>query len=467
MAASIVGSRSLDERRRRRLASEADDAGAATGGSGKKARRKKGKTDAELRGTRLPLRKIISKRRWKIYALGLLLLLPVAGVLIGALRLEYVSRVAGPAVARLLDPSEDRLGRAWGSFMLLISSELCVLIWWVRSHSPSDFGGRFGVWLWGAAACFLFSACVATDAHLFFSSTVLYFRLVHFPQLGAENTEILCWLAPAAVFGIGLIRSLHLDMRRCWSSVLILWLAVFAWLGSAFVQSQTQWTTDLPRRELLSLGGALVGHVLLVLSFLLHARFVLYETSAPPPEVATTSEPKRPLLRLASLFRRTPAQAEEAEEETSSRKGRGGAKRSTKPAKKAAPKRAASKSDSSKDDESDEDWSKLEEATKPAAPTAAPKPSPAPSNVKPGGTPSGSQSSSGGAGRNERPNAPSHPFSNAPPKSTVSMQRMHDEDDSDDEDGDDEGNGRDSTKGLSKRERRKLQKQMRQQQRAA
>lgn len=475
MAASLAGARSLDDRRRRRLAKEADTAGQRA-----PRKRRKGDEPESERGSRLPLRKIISKHRWKILALGLLMLAPIAGLGIAAFRIDYIELKAGPAVARLLDPVENRLGRAWGSFVLITSSAVSVLIYWVRSRSPADFGGRFGVWLWAAGACFLFSAAVATEAHLTLADTVLYFRLVHFPQLGPENTHSLCWFAPAALFGALLVRSLHLDMRRCWSSVLTLWFAVIAWVGSAFLRSQTRWSIDIPYRELAATGAALVGHVSLLVSLLLHARFVLYENAAPPPE---TTEKEGWGAAIAGFFQKLRASAAapkaEAEDDASAKKPRT-AKKSAKAKKTSTRKSKSGESDSSDEIESESSDEEMDEAALEAA--TAPAKSfdssnrgatvPANARTSAGGSSTsssgGTPASQGGGSqqRNER-NSQSHTSQSNASQRNAAQYRTESEDEDDDGDSElriDPGD-HEALKGLSKRERRKLQKQWRDQQR--
>lgn len=475
MAASLAA-RSLDDRRRRRLAKEADTAGQRA-----PRKRRKGDEAEGERGSRLPLRKIISKHRWKILALGLLMLAPIAGLGIAAFRIDYVELKAGPAVARLLDPVENRLGRAWGSFVLITSSAMSVLIYWVRSRSPADFGGRFGIWLWAAAACFLFSAAVATEAHLTLADTVLYFRLVHFPQLGAENTHTLCWFAPAALFGALLVRSLHLDMRRCWSSVLTLWFAVIAWVGSAFLRSQTKWSIDIPYRELAASGAALVGHVSLLISLLLHARFVLYENAAPPPE---TTEKEGWGAAVAGFFRKLRASAaapKSPDDDDAAAKKSRAAKKPTKAKKTSTRKSKSGGADSSDEIESDTseeeemDEAALEAATAPAKPfdssnRGATVPANAKSNTgsSSNSSSSGSNSYSQGQGSQQRNDRNSHNQSQQSSSSHRNSQ-YRDESEDDEDEGDSEmridPGDRDAMKGLSKRERRKLQKQARDQQR--
>lgn len=482
MAASLAGARSLEERRRRRLTKKAD------AGEPRTPRPRRKDAEAEnARGSRLPLRKIISKHRWKILALGLLMLAPIGGLGIAAFRLDYIAAKAGPAVADLLDPAANRVGRAWGSFILITASATSVLIYWVRSRSPADFGGRFGVWLWAAGACFLFSAAVATEAHLTLADTVLHFRLVHFPQLGPDNTRTLCWFAPAAIFGAGLVRSLHLDMRRCWSSVLTLWLAVIAWVGSAFLRSQTKYSVDIPFRELAASGAAMAGHVSLLVSLLLHARFVLYENAAPPPE----APPKAGWGEtIAAFFRklRANAAAPAAEEEASAKKSRAAKKPSK--AKKTSTRKAKTEESDSSDESADESGEEEETEEEEAEPTpsksfdTAPRGASIPANAgnaksngttaspavpanRSGGNASSSSASGSNNNRNDRGSQNQGGYSNQSARNASSHQ---DEDESEEsEDGDSDlrydAADKDALKGLSKRERRKLQKQWRDQQR--
>ena len=280
MAVQFAGSRSLDERRRRRLAGISDEEvtivpvdsfGKSTASTGVASNRMR---------QRLPLRRIISPRLWK-HALiaGVTLLIGVAIVALGT-ESQKVSELLGPSVGEFVSADHGRLLPFFNATLLMISAELSLLIWWVRSRSRTDFSGRFGIWRWASVVGFTVAACLFLDLHLVWSRTLIW-RL----DLDFAHCEILCWLAPVVGCGSVLIRDLMADMRNCRSSSTFLWLAVLSWSTSiATLLAGSQVVDDASRRALIVSGSAAFGHYCLFVSLLLHARRVIF-VSADPPEL--------------------------------------------------------------------------------------------------------------------------------------------------------------------------------------
>ncbi len=293
MAIRFAGSRSLDERRRRRLARELDDV--LQTAIGPKTTQICMGDDAKDYGrasskVTLPLQNVILQRIWKHWVIGLLGLTLVVGILVGGFYESQGALAAGPGFSWLFAFSTARLATFFSTAFLLVSCQLALLIWWMRSRSKHDFSGQYRVWVWTTVIWFAFACSVATDGHLAVSQTILWLC-----DLRLWNFETLCWLVPATIVGTVLLWAMYRDMRSCRSSVTMLFLAAFLYLLSAvsalelLVMSNGHWNV------LFRVGTGVSGHLALLMSMLLHARYVIYESAEPP-------EP-RPSRLIASFHR--------------------------------------------------------------------------------------------------------------------------------------------------------------------
>ena len=167
----------------------------------------------------------------------------------------------------------------YGSLSLFFAGQLALLIWWVRSQSRTDFSGRFRIWAWGSAFCFVFALTVALDLHHVWSATLLWFCKIDFWQ-----KETLCWLAPTVGSATALMWEIKSDMRGCRISLGLFWLALFSWSISAAL---TLGLGDIGQlgidRVLAATGAAMLGHFSVFASMLFHARYVAYVSAESPP----------------------------------------------------------------------------------------------------------------------------------------------------------------------------------------
>jgi len=229
-----------------------------------------------------PLRKVISPKLWKHWGLWLFGLLVGAGILYGGLCVSRQGNQLGPGFVRLFDLSSSPIIRCYSSFLLVLSGQLALLIGWARSRSLHDFAGRYRLWVWAAGAWFGFAFCVASGAHLAWTETAMWLWNADLQSwnINLQNREALCWLLPATVLGICLLWTLHRDMRICRSSVVMLWLAAGLCLAAGVLELEAVlWRNPLAQPAL-----AMGGHLCLLTSMLLHARFVIH-VSAEPPEL--------------------------------------------------------------------------------------------------------------------------------------------------------------------------------------
>ncbi len=281
MSARFAGSRSLDDRRRRRLATEAGDEVKST--SGRTRRSTKPKTQEEeprLQITHFPLRKLISPRRWKIWAITLAVLAVNAGILWAAVKIGPEAAEYGPNVVRLIDLESGRLPSLLCAGCLFLAAETAVFIYWIRSRSPYDFGGSFRVWMWGSATFCVLGCLAVSQAHLAWSQIVCRFWAAQFPY-----RETWCWLMPIACCVVPIAVRLLRDMRASRTSsafFVFAGAACFASIGWQF--NLWTWPIDSETRILAEAVAMVLTGWAVFSAMLHHARHVLH-VSTDPPEV--------------------------------------------------------------------------------------------------------------------------------------------------------------------------------------
>ena len=280
LSARFAGSRSLDDRRRRRLATEAGEEVKSTTRQSRQTTPAQLDEEPHLQITHFPLRKIISHRQWKIWAVIMGVFAVNAGVLWGAIKISPEAVKYGPNVFRLIDLQSGRLPSLLCAGCLFLAAETAIFIYWIRSRSPNDFNGSFRVWLWASATFFLLGCVAISQAHLVWSQIVCRLWAAQFP-----NRATWCWLVPLAGFSVPVFVRMLRDMRASRTSTALFLLAVTACLASI------GWKFDLWAWPIESKAKVLAESVAFVVagwavfgSMLHHARHVLH-VSTDPPEV--------------------------------------------------------------------------------------------------------------------------------------------------------------------------------------
>jgi hypothetical protein len=302
MTTRFAGSRCVDERRRRRLAGEADEIDTAAETVSSYDRDDSASADDEsaadelssgdVRISHFPVSRLISPKLWKLWAVGILGLLTGINLLVAGSTTPATAQQFGPGFEFLFDLEAGRAVGPFATLMLLVSSQLAWFIWWVRSRSPHDFDGRYRVWCVCAVLGLGATLTFACDLHLAWAMTADWLWDYSF-----WKHETLIWLAPMALASLLALRALHREMRDCRSSLTLLWLAAISAAGVAEMQLDLV-TLPLAANEVLLVGWGvkLTACWFLAMSLLLHARHVVHVTPDPAQ--------RRPgLLRFASLIR--------------------------------------------------------------------------------------------------------------------------------------------------------------------
>jgi hypothetical protein len=275
----FAGSRSLDERRRRRLATESDEGLAEAAPAPISRRASAVKSPSKVRGPgHFPLRKIISSRLWKHSVVGLCGLLLAGGLMVAGWAAHVHPARLGPGFVWLFDLPGARIVRWYLSTAIFLSSQLALLIWWLRSQSLQDFKGRYRGWVGCAIMGLIAAFAVQTNALLAWNETAKW--LWHLD----DNRLRLSWLAPFVLCGLAAWRFLYREMRDCWTSVALLWLTVF--FGAAAIVPMLGGPLPISAFaiRLSQCGMAMLAVLCLFMSLLLQARQAIYVTVEPPAE---------------------------------------------------------------------------------------------------------------------------------------------------------------------------------------
>lgn len=492
MSASFAGSKHVDERRRRRLASDAGDAPDEPDVSHFLAPQPSERAAADPHvPLRFPLRKLISRKAWKHWLLGVGALATGGALLWIAARSAAGGETAGRHFLRMFDPVHGRVLPVYQSVLLAIGGQLALLIGWTRSRSQEDFHGRYRMWAWCAAGCFAAAGTILTDAHLAFGETVATLWKLSHPQ-----APLFAWLVPVCISGLIVFRGVRAEMAENRGGSALLHLAAICgliaaadrlgWLTAGVERLQAESLAplvDIITHPLFANGTLSAAAVFLLTAMLLHARHVIHVSPEPPAM-------RRSLLRKAigAIFRRRSAEPGDeptgespgdSKSVTASASADGGDDKSarTKPLIQAASKRRAEAATETSETVRDSQprrslWGRLF-GRKTSGDTVAPATdTPADEKASPsaGKRPSGkaSPASGGNSSRSAAQSGPSSP-------------RWDDDDDGDEDEEYDTRAARRSRKrsridrpapdpevlkGLSKRERRQVRKQLREQQRA-
>lgn len=273
-----------DVRRRRRLAQEAD--GAET-----ESRRASGKSSSGTRNrVESPADTLISPRLWKHIALWLVGLVVWGAVL-------YVGDVAdryGDGWQSILGLKAGKLAAFFSTVMLLSAGQLGFISLWYRSRSLKDFSGSYKVWLWAAIGWLTLCAFRATGSHWSLADAVLKQH-----TLSVWNARLLTWLIPVAIGVMTLYRLLLREMRDCRLSLWIMRLSAVVALASAVDLLVGPYFLQGRNALLLEVGSSTLWHLLLATGMLLHARHVVHFSNEPP--VRPIQRVTLPLPRFASL----------------------------------------------------------------------------------------------------------------------------------------------------------------------
>ena len=314
MSVRFAGSARLDERRRRHLATQAETELKPRPSANKKSVKKEIIREDSVQNTSVtlfPVKKLISPKKWKLWLISFGLLSLCSLFLYLSHFVQTNPDIWSPDLIAFFSMKDGLLFRGFNSFLVLLSAQLALGIWWARSRSLKDFSGQYRTWFTVMVIGSLISFCMATDAHLVFSNTISWYWNIRF-----WKQELLGWVVPLLGCATAIVCSMHAEMRRNKLSLTFFWLSMLIWggrlafsfdLGEEYLQEDF----TLAKITLFNLGS-----VFLFVSLLFHTQYVVHFDADPP--VAQKSLRKRILnrLRLRKSKKKT---SEESKEKTTTR----------------------------------------------------------------------------------------------------------------------------------------------------
>jgi hypothetical protein len=162
---------------------------------------------------------------------------------------------------------------SWFSSLILLAASVAALaVYTIRRHKTDDYHGRYRIWLWAALCWFLAATDVAANLH-----ESLKLIMIHLTKTNIGGNGSLWWILPyGLVFGAVGSR-LVLDMRQCKLSTTIFLMAAAGYLATAYLELGIAMIGDQAQAIMIKAGVAMFSHLMLLLSMMLSARYVILD----------------------------------------------------------------------------------------------------------------------------------------------------------------------------------------------
>jgi hypothetical protein len=279
MSIQFAGSKSADDRRRRRLVVNADDAG-ADGTTGAEGLPGSGVSSELVKSAAAAPWVPVSEFRLWTYAV--LIGLVISGAAFALATPMSVRPELAPLTKHLLEGDRPALAVLIQTTVCFLCAQLSLLIGWYRAQCKLDFRGLYRVWPWAAAVFGTAAICLATNAH------GLAGQIVESTQLLQWRPSVVAWLLPLTLAASPLIVLIDRDVRRSRSSLYTLRMAWILLLASASLELCAVDLAVQPWAAKARIIVPLFAVATLFVGLWLHARVVAY-ICPDPPEAATTS----------------------------------------------------------------------------------------------------------------------------------------------------------------------------------
>ncbi|MBL8817338.1 MAG: hypothetical protein JNL58_15030 [Planctomyces sp.] len=220
------------------------------------------------------LPRLISQRLWKHWAiLGPLLLFSV----LHAARLALFDRTSS-ALDRISSADQMvRMATGVSGILLILSSQLCLVIGWMRSQSTVDFHGGYRAWRWAAAMLGVAGFCGLTGLTQSLPNDIA--SLVE-PLVGrVAAARLVIVFVPGILVTLPVIYRLIPDMSRCRCSQAFMVTGLLS-LAACLMFVTGRFPLVVPAQSpnaLLMLASSLI-----FTACMLHCRFVMYISNDPP-----------------------------------------------------------------------------------------------------------------------------------------------------------------------------------------
>ncbi len=283
MAMRFAGARWLDERRRRRLAVDqgvdemSDETRVEDAGDLSEAQPSKPAT--------LSLRSVVPRSGWAVLAWSLLLLSACDAVIAAAWFQQSVPEGIRIPYSVVLGVDSATAATWMASALLVVAAQMALVIGWVRGHCLTDFDGRYRAWTRVAISWLVIAGVVGTGAHRSISQLVLM-------QFGFETVwqrETLAWLLPLGALVASVAWVMDGELKTSRTARFLMWTSAGTAIGGlALVVEPNLVDGELVERTphlvaFLKLALMVSSPGLLVVSMGVFLRHVVHVSSEPAP----------------------------------------------------------------------------------------------------------------------------------------------------------------------------------------
>jgi hypothetical protein len=239
-----------------------------------------------------------------------------------------------PVTNHLLTGTSPILVTCTEFLLLALSAQLSHLIGWYRSRGKLDFDGRYRFWPWATTLFALAAFGVVTNSHRALGEAVSNTELLTW------RSETIAWLLPVCLISLPIALCLDRDIRNSRTSLWTIRVSLLLWISEAWLELFQPDLQFQPWFEAAFLLIPVFASAALFVGLWLHARVVAY-VCPDPPELNEQSAWSLFVAACRSLsgllmFRRSHAKEDVEEEDESKPKRR---KKKTDTAEEATTKR--------------------------------------------------------------------------------------------------------------------------------
>lgn len=233
----------------------------------------------------LSIRSIVPRSGWSVLAWSLLLLGVCDAVIAAAWFQNSVpERLQGPY--KLVFGLNSAMAATWlAGALLVVAAQMSLVIGWVRGHCLTDFDGHYRSWTRVAISWLVIAGVVGTGAHQSMAQMVL----VEFGFETLWQREILAWLLPLGALVASVVWVMDAELKTSRTARLLMWLSASAAAGGLLlVLEPTVIDAGLLERfpglvAFLKLAAMVSAPGLLVVSMGVFLRHVVHVSAEPAP----------------------------------------------------------------------------------------------------------------------------------------------------------------------------------------
>ena len=233
----------------------------------------------------LSIRSIVPRSGWAVLAWSLLLLGACDAVIAAAWFQQSIPEQFQAPYSMVFGLGSATAATWMAGALLVVAAQMALVIGWVRGHCLTDFDGHYRAWTRVAISWLVIAGVVGTGAHQPMAQMLL-------AQFGFETLwqrEILSWLLPLGALVASVVWVMDGELKTCRTARMLMWISVStAIAGLVLVLEPTLIDAGLLQRmpqlvTFLKLAAMVSAPGLLVVSMGVFLRHVVHVSPEPAP----------------------------------------------------------------------------------------------------------------------------------------------------------------------------------------